>query len=239
MKVIQDEAIVLRKRQLKEKDELITVLTKYHGKMLFVVPGSRDPRSKKAGILEPTNTISFQVRESKSKFPYLNQVKLVKSRGFGIVAEDESLGEFYRALEMLRLIDKNVQEEQDVHNLFSFLSHALDAVSVPLSVLWFQIQFFDFLGFLPDFKRCVHCHLKPDSSSLLSFCAEHRGFAHQKCLSMNTESVQNSTVSIEFDVVKTFAFLQTTSLQDSLVLDLSLGQVDSMMNLFKNIRLEH
>ncbi|MDF2379726.1 MAG: DNA repair protein RecO [Candidatus Gracilibacteria bacterium] len=236
MKIIQDEGIVLRKRQLKEKDELVTVLTKNHGKMMFVVPGSRDPRSKKAGILELCNTIGFQVRESKSRFPYLNQVKLLKSRGFHIVEEDSTLDEFYRALGMLKLTDQFVQEEHNVNEVYALLSQGLDGVILNVSEMWYWIHLLDFLGFLPDFKICVGCHEKPDSSFDLVFCAEHKGFAHRKCLSMNTETVQNTTVSISFDLLKIVSFIQLYSLSEVGRLSMDQKIFDQMKELFDTVK---
>jgi len=231
MKFIHDEGVVLRKYDTGEKDEVVVLLTKHHGKMAFVSRGSRDPKSRKAGALQLFNTVAFQAREGRGKLPYLEQVKSLRSRSFSIVGT-ESLDAFYRASEILKLTDSFVQESQTVQNVYEYLNHALDTISPPSVVLIFWIRLLQDFGALPELSSCCLCHEALSLEETLVFSSENRGFAHQSCLSLQLPRVEPS-------VVKLMSFYQKAEMEDSLRVEVKDPLFHLVHQYLQEIQLHH
>lgn len=145
---MQDLGIVLKKKSYKEKDEIVTLLTKSHGKVIFMSYGSRDPRSKKAGALQLTNTVEFLARPAKDLLPTLSQVRLITSRGFDLAKD---LDAFYRAMELLKICDFLLKEKM-TGPYFEMLEKALEHLDFPSVELVFEIRLLQESGFLPRKK---------------------------------------------------------------------------------------
>lgn len=209
MKFFHDEGVVLRKHDVGEKDEVVVMLTKAHGKMPFMAKGSRDPKSRKAGALQIFNTVAFEARQGKGKMPYLQQVKSLRSRSLAIVSSSENLDQFYRAAEMVKLSDSFLQEAQVATNVYVDVNGALDATSVPSSVLIYWIRLYQDLGFVPEWSSCCMCHEGLSLEEPMVFSVDNKGFAHQSCVSLPLPNV-------EPDVVKLMSFFQKAGLSDAL-----------------------
>lgn len=209
MKFFHDEGVVLRKYNVGEKDEVVVLMTKHSGKMAFMSMGSRDPKSRKAGALQLANTIAFEARESKMKLPYLQQVKTIHSRGIALAERDQSLGKFYRAMEILKLTDQFTQELQNVQYAYHDLNLALELIESPAIVLIYWVRLLNDLGYIPDWSTCGVCHEKLQLEAPIQFCAEDRSFAHQlKC--------QTGILSkpVDSNLVKIMSFWQKVGIGD-------------------------
>ncbi|MGE3279261.1 MAG: DNA repair protein RecO [Candidatus Altimarinota bacterium] len=231
MKFIHDEGVVLRKYDIGEKDEVVVLLTKHHGKMVFVARGSRDPKSRKAGALQLFNTIAFQARVGRGKLPYLEQVKSLNSRSFSIVGS-ESLDAFYRASEMLKLTDSFIQESQSVQNVYEDLNLALDHISQSSVVFIFWIRLLQDFGALPDWSSCCICHEALSLDAPLVFSSENKGFAHQACLSFQSPRVEPS-------VIKLMSFYQRAEMNDSLRVIVKEPLLQLVRQTLQEIQLHH
>ena len=218
MKFFHDEGVVLRKHDVGEKDEVVILMTKHLGKMAFMAKGSRDPKSRKAGSLQLCNTVAFEARESKSKLDYLQQVKTIRSRGTDLAEKDESLGKFYRAMEILKLTDTFLQELQSVHFVYNDLNLALDLAESPSIVLIYWVRLLQDLGYLPDWSLCCVCHEKLDLETPIEFSTENRGFAHQ-LLCRNQADKQKLSKAVDKDLVKVMSFWQRSALQEAVRVD--------------------
>jgi DNA repair protein RecO (recombination protein O) len=222
MKFIHDEGVVIRKYDVGEKDEVVLLLTKRLGKLAFMARGSRDPKSRKSGALQLFNTIAFQARQGRGKMAYLEQVKSLRSRSFSIVGT-ESLDDFYRASEMLKLTDVFIQESQNVHNVYDDLNRVLDVSSTFSVVLIYWIRLFQDLGFVPDWSSCCACNEPLFLEEPIVFSPDNKGFAHQTCFSLELPKVEAS-------VVKLMSFFQKADISDSIRVEVN----ESLLNLVKS-----
>jgi len=231
MKVYRDQGIVLRKRPMGEKDELVILLSKHHGKRAFMSYGSRDPRSRKSGLLELSNEVAFQARESKS-LPVLQQVQMFISRGFDTVEGDESLEAFYRSAELLKLTDRLIQDEQNVQSVYVDLSLALNLVMTDGVVERYWVRMLEDLGFLPDWKHCSSCGEALSTDEQVVFSLEHRGFDHQHCTDQMSEVVS-------VDLLKIMNYFQKASFADTLRLQTDQRSLRSIRQVMEQITVEH
>jgi DNA repair protein RecO len=213
MKFFHDEGVVLRKHDVGEKDEVVILLTKSLGKTAIMSKGSRDPKSRKAGALQLANTIAFEARESKGKLSYLQQVKTLHSRGIALAEHDQSLGKFYRAMEILKLTDGFLQELQNVQYVYHDLNLALELIESPTIVLVYWVRLMNDLGYIPDWSSCSRCVEKFDLGVPLQFCAENQGFEHQ-LLCQKADDKSPLSTPVDSDVVKVLAFWQKMGIED-------------------------
>jgi len=225
---------VLRKRSVKEKDEVVILLTKHHGKMSFMSYGSRDPKSRKAGSLELFNTIAFEARQGRTPMPTLQQIKPLQLRAFSVVREGEELESFYQASEMLRLTDELVHDSQNVLFVYNLLNSALDAVQQSSSSLVYWIHLLNHLGYLPEWHCCSHCQedLELDQEIVLS--SSHRGFAHQHCCD---DHIHMNSGVLEKDLIKVMAYWQRERFDQGVRVDVSQKVMTTALQFLSHLEL--
>lgn len=227
MNFFHDEGIVLKKYRVREKDEIVILLTREHGKMAFFSFGSRAFRSRKAGALQLFHTISFQARKSKSSLPTLLQIKVLESRGFSLL-QDTSLKSFYTASELLKLTDSLVPEGEKVEAVFDDLNRALDRLHHEHIFLIYCLRLMTDLGFLPSFSHCVSCHEKFLVSDDMVFFEEYRGIIHEACV-----STKAFFQKVSVDQVKAMTYFQKNTFLDAVKLELPVGFLDFLKEKLK------
>jgi DNA repair protein RecO len=235
MKSFHDEAIVLRKHSVKEKDEVIVLLTKRQGKMAFMSYGSRDPKSRKAGVVEIFNTIAFEARQGKLNLPVLQQAKPLKMRAFGVVHEDhQDLSIFYRASAMLKCVNENLQDLHSVQNVYIDLSLALDSVHEPLSELIFRVKFLDDMGLLSDLSVCCICQKSFKESDTMCFVEISTGFAHRECC---RSSADNELVikPVDSSSVKLMKYFQKASFEEGIQVSVDETTIQQMLDFLSHV----
>lgn len=235
MKSFHDEALVMGKKPVKEKDELVILLTKERGKMAFMSYGSRDPKSRKAGVLELFNTIAFEARQGKQPLPVLHQVKALKLRAFSVVHEQhQDLRLFYRASEMLRFVSKYLYDDQNVQNVYFDLNTALDWIQEPVVDLLFRVKFLDDMGLLSDCSRCSRCGEVFKESDSILFEKNSTGFAHSHCCQGASDS-SIALVSVDSSTVKLMKFYQATSLEEGLKVAVDPQRLRDMLGMLEGV----
>jgi len=233
MKITKDEAIVLRKRKYREKDEILILFSLAHGKLALMSYGSRDPKSRKAGVVELFNTVALESRQGKSSMPVLQQVKLIKSRGLGIVEGDETLQQFYRASEIVKMTDKYLQESQVSRPLYGDLNAALDLLSTPGIVSLFKVRLLQDLGFLPDWSVCSSCNEKLELNNEIFFDQPHNGFAHRHCVN---DLGQKNVVGA--DLLKVMSYFQKATFRQAVNVEISESLLEKIEQVLGQIRVE-
>ncbi|MGN6524300.1 MAG: DNA repair protein RecO, partial [Actinomycetes bacterium] len=66
MRLYRDEGVVLRTQKLGEADRIVTVLTRYHGRVRASAKGVRRTKSKFGARLEPGTHVDLQLYEGRS-----------------------------------------------------------------------------------------------------------------------------------------------------------------------------
>ncbi|MEZ4210301.1 MAG: DNA repair protein RecO [Patescibacteria group bacterium] len=155
MAEIKTTGIVIKKTDLGEADRLLTVLSSDLGKVKVVGKGIRRPKAKLSAWLD--------------MFRY-NHLTLAKGKTFYIAtgAQTEELllkeGMDWDRLAvgyyLCELLDKNVEEHQELPGLFELLRESLmdlgqGEVSELLIRASFELKFLELLGVSPELERCV------------------------------------------------------------------------------------
>jgi DNA repair protein RecO (recombination protein O) len=152
------EAIVLKGMDLGEADRIVTLYTRYFGKLRAVAKGARRPTSRLAGHVEPLAHAVFQ---------------LAKGRELDVVTQAETR-ETYRGLRetlvetaagwyVAELVDRFTVDRVPSAPTFDLLATALRHLArgepPTLVCRWFDLHLLDRSGFRPELFRCVHCGL--------------------------------------------------------------------------------
>ena len=160
------EGIVLKGLDFGEADRIVTLYTRYFGKVRAIAKGARRPTGRLSGHVEPLAHATFQ---------------LAKGRELDVITQAETR-EAYRALRedllstaagwyVAELVDRFTVDRQPSAPTFDLLATALrhlDAANPPgLVCRWFDLHLLDRAGFRPELGRCAQCERALEESEQL------------------------------------------------------------------------
>ncbi|MFC1651846.1 DNA repair protein RecO [Patescibacteria group bacterium] len=199
MKGYRTKAFVLRKFDLKEADQIITLYTEQEGKVKTIAKGIRKAQSKNIGNLELLNLIDVLLVPGKS-FEIVTQVKVENS--FLSLKEDlDYLAFVYYVVELL---DKLIVENEKNEYIFDLLKDFLNWIKVKeknpfdsFGLRIFELKLISLLGFAPEIFRCVKCSKKLVSGGKKYFDVSLGGIVCNDCKNGGEQSIPISENSIK------------------------------------------
>lgn len=180
MKFFNTQAIVLKRKNTKEADRILTLYTKKYGKIQALGKGVKKTTSKLAGHLEPF---------------YLIQVSLVEGKTFKIISDAKTINNFKEIRDDLKkttlayficeVIDKMTVENEENIAVFNLTKKTFEFLSreekIDLVLSYFLFNFLSYIGFKPSFDYCVRCQKSIKGEKNLFFSYKDGGVVHQKC----------------------------------------------------------
>ena len=154
------EALILKYRNFREADRILTLLTPDLGKLDALARGARKARSRKAGHVEPFMHVALVLRKSK----WLPEVSEVQVR--------HAFPQCRSTLELMtyasyacELVDNLAHPEEDadlnrrIYQLLFLMLQELDADpnQAPVLARWFDLQALGWAGFQPELFHCLAC----------------------------------------------------------------------------------
>jgi len=172
------EAIVIRNRDLSEKDRITTFLSPFEGRFDALCKGVKRITSKSIGRFEPFNRVSLF---------------LAVGRNLDIVAQSELLNGFpgirnsldrtTTAIYLLDRINSHVEKHEKNPGLYNLLRISLELLDrgVDSQVLarMFDIKFVSIMGYQPRLRECVACEKEGDACY---FDYHNGGILCDKCI---------------------------------------------------------
>ena len=155
MRSLGVDAIILKRRNLGEFDQNITLFSPVLGKIQASARGARRVSSSMAGHLEPLNICRLELHRSGRGYT-ITQCQARKT--FRPLRENLQKSMF--SLLILEVFQKSTHEQGQGQELYSLIERTLDNLSAgtkyPLIIESFKIKLLQLLGVLPD---CGHCSL--------------------------------------------------------------------------------
>ncbi|MEQ8199973.1 MAG: DNA repair protein RecO [Syntrophomonadaceae bacterium] len=152
----RSRSIILRTRDLRESDQLITVFTEKEGKLTAVAKGVKKPKSSLRGCVQPfCHSLLFfsQGRE----LDLITQGRMLDF--FGNSRED--LSRTLYIMYMMEILDKSLMDRMPLPQLYLALVAVLELLDQegfnPMLVRYFESQLLINLGYKPVLDRCVQC----------------------------------------------------------------------------------
>ena len=197
MAIQKTDAILLRRRNLRESSLILTFFTKDFGKLGGVVKGVRGPRAQLGTCpqLFTLNKIIFY--ESKRK--KLNIISQCDLKDFFDPIrrdlEKSTYAEYF-----LELADSFSEDYDKNEELFQLLVDSLMFLCTPASVKRiariFEIRLLNLMGLMPDLTNCTNCGVEPQTTIKFSF--HLGGLLCETCSNQERGAVEISRGTINF-----------------------------------------
>lgn len=158
---IRTDAIVLKRRDLREHDRIYTLYTREMGKVEALARGARKIQSRMAGHLSSFAVVDVMLARGRGA-DTLAGTDVVES--FGQILTDPARLEV--ALAALSLVDlatkvhvKDLEIFQLLHTLLTTIAGIASVAPLPRdgALGWFAVRLFSRLGYTPMLTQCVLC----------------------------------------------------------------------------------
>lgn len=185
------EGIILKARDYGESNQILTVFTKYQGKIAIMARGSKKTRSRFGAVTEPFTQAHF-VTFGTGNIVTLSQADLINSHH---LLRSDLLLTAYGAY-WVELIDKTT-EDKDPHpplyEMLTLLLKRLEQETDPDTLTFIlELRILKMAGYTPVLDRCVFCHA---NRRPVRFSIRQGGFLCENCQSQDPEAILVSGAS--------------------------------------------
>jgi len=149
MRSFKTEGIVIRRKNFREADRIVTIFTKSRGKIKIKASGVRKITSRRSPHIELLNYSIFNLHQSPSStsLPVLTEVESLEN--FSVLKKD--LKRMGVAFHFCELVDSLCAENQENEEIFNLLQQALTTISkhndLDLVSYRFELKLLKLLGF--------------------------------------------------------------------------------------------
>ncbi len=150
------EAIVLRRMQFAETDNILTLYSRERGRISAIAKGARKPVSRLSGPSEVLTHSKFLLASGKT-LQVVRQAEVVSS--FSSLRED--LKRLANGLYMADLLNVFIVDDDPNPELFDLLESSLHLLSLANSPTlvsrWFELRLLNIIGYAPALTECIYC----------------------------------------------------------------------------------
>lgn len=153
------EAVVLKTLNHGDTSKIITLYSREVGRLKLIAKGVRSPKSKAAGLFQPTRHLQvIYYVKSNSDLQLFKSGELVD----GFFGLEEDFDRLTLAQVMVELLDRSVEDEESHPHLFQLLIESLSRLSdreiSSAEAYWFfHTHLLKELGFRPHVGHCSLC----------------------------------------------------------------------------------
>jgi len=182
VKHVASEAFVLATHPLREKDRIVSFLTRDAGKKRGVARGARSPRSAFSGALEPMTEVRILYFEKEAR-------ELVSINSADVIRSSFPLSKpLDRALllsTMAESLQTFVADSEPAESFYRLGRHAMDALFAgappDLVSTYFDVWILRLSGLFPNPAECAGCGRPLDASDPLLLDEARPGFVGGEC----------------------------------------------------------
>lgn len=149
-------SIILKKRDLRETDGLLSIFSEKEGKITAVAKGVKKTRSSLRGCVQPfCHSLLYYNRGR--EMDLITQGKIIDF--FGNSRED--INRTLYSVYLMELLDKSLMERVPLPNLYGTVVQILELLNERglnlLLIRYFESRLLVSLGYKPVVNQCVHC----------------------------------------------------------------------------------
>ena len=167
----QSLGIILKTRDLREKDKLVIIYTSDFGKIQAKAIGAKKISSKMAGHLEPITESSLAFAKGKKIDTIINATAI---NNFSEIKKKLELqASAYYILELVDEFTEFLNPDEKIYNLLKKTLEKINLIrqnsySLKIFLRFFEIKFLKYLGFQPELNCCAVCQkkIKPQKNYL-------------------------------------------------------------------------
>ncbi len=186
-KNIKTEGVILRRINLNDADQIVTVITKDLGKISCMAKGSRRTKSRFCGRLEMFYQVKVTAFQGRN-LGYLDEIEPIVHREFHDACLRSKSILFYIA----ELTNRLIQDEQQIDGVYELILDTLNQIDKnndksELVLYAFTIKLFGLLGFMAPWDKCARSEVKLDLTQPL-FLNLHDGSVVTSGYNSSTDS---------------------------------------------------
>jgi len=157
--ITKAEAVVLKTLNHGDTSKIITLYSREVGRLKLIAKGVRSPRSKAAGLFQPTRHLQvIYYTKPNSDLQLFKSGELIN----GFFGLEEDFDRLTLAQVMVELLDRSIEDEESHPGLFQLLVDSLTRMSQhqisSAEAYWFfHARLLQELGFRPHVGRCSVC----------------------------------------------------------------------------------
>ncbi len=155
----QGRGVILRQRDFKDSDKLLSIFTEKEGKITAIAKGVKKTKSSLRACVQPFCHSYLHFNQGKN-MDLITQAKLLDFYGNTRQDLERALNCYY----LMELLDKSLLEHVPLPDLYQTLVAVLEALNEqglnPLFIRYFECQLLVTLGYKPVLKQCVNCGQK-------------------------------------------------------------------------------
>jgi DNA repair protein RecO (recombination protein O) len=204
-RVYRTHAVVLRRRDFRDADRILTVFTPNYGKLELIAKGIRKTTSRKAGHLELFSHCTLLVAQART-WDIVTEVAGVES--FPNIRTDlDKISQANYIGELIDCFSESGDENQPLWELLIIALQELDALGDAqnghLLQHWFEMHLLSLVGFQPQLFQCLNCdeELEPTTNYI--------SLLEGGVLCPTCGQGRRDLEPIEADVLKVLRFLQS------------------------------
>ena len=198
-------AVILRRRDFRDADRILTVFTPNYGKLELIAKGIRKTTSRKAGHLELFSHSILMIAQGRT-WDIVTEVVSVENF-LSIRTDLDKISQASYIGELVDCFSENDDENQPLWELLTLALQELDELAPGqdgrMLQHWFELQLLSLAGFQPQLFECLACgeELEP----ITNFIALEEGGV----LCPNCSQGRRDLEPIEADVLKVLRFVQS------------------------------
>lgn len=169
------EAVVLKTLNHGDTSKIITLYSRDTGKLKLIAKGVRSPKSKAAGLFQPTRHLQVVYYEKQR-----SELQLFKSGELtnGFFGLEEDFDRLTLAQVMVELLDRSTEGEESHEAIFHLVTddllHLSEKVHPPANVYWhFHLHLLRELGYRPHINHCSICNAELKNGGSLGLSSSH------------------------------------------------------------------
>ncbi|MDO8947162.1 MAG: DNA repair protein RecO [Desulfocapsaceae bacterium] len=178
----ESAAIVLDCQDHGESDQIVTFYCQNIGRMTGIAKGAKRSQKRFVNKLELFSLLSIRYTESRSgNLAFINEAELVES----FIRLRQSMSLYLAATvvrELTLVATRDLEGDDGFFSLLQWGLQALDSRRPALTVLvFFQIKFYEQIGYRPNLGCCVHCNQPFNATQEYGFDSRAGGIVCRGC----------------------------------------------------------
>ena len=204
-RLYRTHALILRRRDYRDADRILTIFTPNYGKLEVIAKGVRKTTSRKAGHLELFSHSSLLIAQART---WDIVTEAVNVAGFTTLrANLDRIGMAGYLCELVDCFTESGDENQPLWDLILLALHELDNPVAPVSLLllqhWFELHLLSHTGFQPQLFQCLACD--EELTPVTNFIHLAEGGVYCPNCAPQSQPIE----PIDADVLKVMRFLQS------------------------------
>jgi DNA repair protein RecO (recombination protein O) len=178
----ESAAIVLDCQDHGESDQIVTFYCQNIGRMTGIAKGAKRSQKRFVNKLELFSLLSIRYTESRSgNLAFINEAELVES----FIRLRQSMPLYLAATvvrELTLVATRDLEGDDGFFSLLQWGLQALDSRRPAMTVLvFFQIKFYEQIGYRPNLSCCVHCNQPFNATQEYGFDSRAGGIVCRHC----------------------------------------------------------